>query len=102
MNFFKALLSINSLRENNQRLSRTNTDLANHNLQLISQLETIRAHVESQHHTINQLKKQNNRNQAPKPVANPEVAKMSPAALKPSNNQQNLSRRSRKPKTANQ
>lgn len=99
MNFFKALININSLREDNERLSRTNADLANHNLELISQLETIRAHVEDQHHTINYLRKQNNRNQAPKPVSNPEVAKMSSNTPKPSNNHK---RRGRKPKTANQ
>jgi peptidoglycan hydrolase CwlO-like protein len=117
MNFFKALLSINSLREQNKQLEQTNLELATHNLQLQSQIVSVRSLIDDQSHTINKLRSDNGRmhselsqikslkrNQKPN-VSAPSMSAPAPKQKnpsQPSNNQQNQSRRGRKPKTANQ
>lgn len=42
MNFFKALLNVNTLRKDNANLQTTNVELAMRNLDLVSQTETMR------------------------------------------------------------
>jgi len=116
MNFFKALLSINSLRGQIKNLEQSNVELATHNLQLQGQIESVRSLIEDQSHTINKLRSDNGRmhselshfkslkrNQKPNNPA-PSMAAPAPkqkSPTQPNNNQQNQSRRGRKPKAVN-
>ena len=112
MNFFKALLNINSLREQNKQLEERNLQLAENNLQLHAQTHAMRDQFVMQDSTIRSLKAQydkvqaelhslkslkRNQNQKPQNPA-PQPAKMSA----PNHNHSNHNKRGRKPKTANQ
>jgi hypothetical protein len=106
MNFFKALLSINSLREQISNLEQSNVELAAHNLQLQSQIASVRSLIDDQSHTINKLRSDNGRMHSElsqikslKGNQKPNVSAASMGAPAP---KQNQSRRGRKPKTANQ
>ncbi len=117
MNFFKALLNINSLREQNKQLELRNLQLADHNLQLNSQTAMMRDQFVMQDSTIRSLKAQYDkvlaelnslkslkRNQTQKP-SNPAPSMGAPKQnnqTQPNNNHQNKSRRGRKPKAVNQ
>lgn len=123
MNFFKALLNINSLRGQIANLEQTNLELASHNLQLQGQMESIRNFIHDQSHTISKLRSENDkmhselsklkslkRNQKPNSNPAPSMAAPTPKQKKPqgftatpnNNPQQSQPRRGRKPKTANQ
>lgn len=117
MNFFKALLNINSLREQNKQLEERNVQLAEQNLQLHSQTTVVRDQLILQESTIRSLKSQYDkaqaelnslkslkRNQTQKP-SNPAPSMGAPKQnnqTQPNNNHQNKSRRGRKPKAVNQ
>lgn len=125
MNFFKALLNINSLREENEQLHQDKLDLASHNLQMQGQLESMRNLVYDQGNTVNRLKSEYDkvyaelsklksfaRNQKPvsKNNATPPPSMAAPAPKQnkakgfaaASNSNTAQPRRGRKPKATNQ
>lgn len=107
MNFFKALMSINTLQSQINRLEHSNVELATHNLQLKSQVESMKDQFLNQDHAlriatteVNRLRGSLAKNvQKQKEVNQGQQSIQSMNAPKPNNNQKRRSRKPNKPNT---